>query len=133
MTLLEKSNISYELAVKLNNEGIHNHSAHHSYYAILQMMMHVLFFYNGEDNESLRKKGMEDKMGSHNVIINLFLSLGPTMSDQRKIREVFFRLKKRREKADYFEENLTPQNCSGSLFNSKEIRQLILNSYGEFC
>jgi hypothetical protein len=131
MTLLDKSNISFELAAQLHDDGRFNHSAHHSYYAVLQMMMHVLFYYSGENNDSLYARGVADKTGSHNVIINLFSTLRPTVSKQRRIKDDFIRLKKRREKADYFEDNIEETISSSSLQNSRDLREIILDNYGE--
>jgi len=131
MGLLEKSHTSYRLAVESSSSGFYDHSAHHSYYAVLQMMIHVLFRHAGETNDSLWVKGREMRTGSHNVIFNLFhLQSG---SLPRSFRYQFYELQQRRVQADYFDRPMSESDCRKSLSTSKNLRDVILGEFGEHC
>lgn len=115
MSLQTKSDENWVLGNILENEGKHNHSAHHTYYSIFQLMKFVVLNAGWATEQSLRSLSG----GSHNAVLASFYSnLNCDKMTERRLKNNFHAIKKVRIKADYSTDYVTTaekarmnQNC----------------------
>lgn len=98
VNLKKKSEENWVLGNRLNTEGFHNHSIHHTYYSILQLMKFIIL-----KNEWATETDLNQSTGgSHNAILNSISSeIKEDSSIKRQLKENFHRAKKIRNTADY--------------------------------
>lgn len=106
MCLLSKSTLSWDLSQRLEKEGVINHSAHHAYYSILQLLKHIVLMANWAGEKDFDEQNGDS---THNKILNKVSShSGVNQKKIRKLKEDFHRAKKVRVEADYGSEDISP-------------------------
>lgn len=126
MGLLDKSNKSHEVAVLLKEQESFDQSIHHCYYALLQLLLAILYSYYGETPESLGAAGK----GSHDAAINkIHTLLGWESRDKKHFKKQFHWLKNRRKEADYSDSHLSLKCCQKCVSKSQWARTELLKEY----
>jgi len=121
MCLLEKSDLSWKLGQRLEREGHINHSAHHAYYSILQLLKHIVLRANWATEYELDD---HERGSTHNQVINnVYSNLSGDLIAMNLLKRSFLRAKRVRVEADYGSEDITParrQSLNDSCIYVKE-------------
>ncbi len=132
--LKAKSEESTEASNKLIQASLLNSSVHCSYYACVQLMLHLLRTHFGKTELEVTKEGFagaKTENGYHNWLINLivveFVKLNKT--EASKFNSIINGLKAVRAKADYQNIKLNPNEALKACQTSERAKSLLLNIF----
>jgi len=128
--LLNKSKESIEASEFLKNENLFASSVHCSYYSCIQLMRHILFNIQNEDENTFDNGQNINQAGSHNYLLSILTNdLKNHEIDIRTFRNQFRNIKDLRKNADYKQLVILEIDCNNAYNLALKINRTLKNIY----
>lgn len=130
--LINKSQINTDSALILYDKTYYCSSVHCSYYSCIQLMMHIIYYKIGYDDQKIRTSfeslgKAERKGGLHGYYINLInIYLKAQKKDAMTFNKLIFKLKTKRTDADYLDIEINEDHARYARFNAIDVNKILV-------